>query len=648
MSKYILLFSAVIAIIYFNSCKGPQGPAGVNGNDGLTDPKIKPKIIYTFPAANSEGPYEDDASRIQFRFNKIMDRVSVKRAITLSSSVGGIYTDSNYISASSGDIFFISPRDSNDNFSFRYRVGQTYTVTISTLAKDVNGNYLSSPFSMTFKPEPNFRVTSISPSNGSTPSSLNSPIYIYFDSPVDTSIFSSIHIFPSIVGGSWKIVNGYPYDSSDISFSHSGFEENTQYTITIDTTAHDKYGDKLNQQFSSSFTSTTFQIRSTYPSNGDNNVSIYNGIHVSFNDNIDTGSVRNAFSISPTVAGQFVAYYGSFSFNPDSLFLENTQYSVTISSALKSKNGIHLPSAYSFTFTTAGFQVSETYPRNGSNDVTLDRYIRITLSNPIDTSTIRNAFSISPNVAGYFTYISNTSYFQFFPLVSFEENTEYTVGISTSLRSKRGSNLSAPYSFSFTTIPFSIYYVGPSNGSSNVSLNDDIYVSCATPYDTGTVRNAFSITPATEGSFVYISSSRAFRFYPNDGFIALTEYNFSISTALRSKSGNFLQTPYTSSFFTAPFKVLSTYPPDGQINVSRAPDIYVGFNSQIDSGSVRASFSISPFTTGEFILYEKNFHYYPDSLSANTTYSISLSTAMRSKSGSYLLTPYTFSFTTGN
>src|SRR5262245_37218580 len=120
---------AVLALILFNlSCTGPTGPAGPPGSglESLSDPRIQPKVVYSNPPANSTGPYADfENNQIQIRFNKIMDRSSVRRAITLSSPETKAYIDTYYVRSTYGDIFTMSPSDSQRLYyqSFKWKLG---------------------------------------------------------------------------------------------------------------------------------------------------------------------------------------------------------------------------------------------------------------------------------------------------------------------------------------------------------------------------------------------------------------------------------------------------------------------------------------------------------------------------------------------
>lgn len=355
MNKSTVTLSILVVGICISACKGPEGPIGPSGTSGtesLTDPNVQPRVVFTNPLSNSTGPYADFTSQFTVRFNKIMDRSSFRRSLSISAPHGDVFIDSNGVRTTGGDVFMFSAIDSQFRVysTTRWRVAEVYTMNISSNAVDVNGNLLKQPFSLTFTPEPSFRVVSFSPPDGSSDIYVGTGVAITFNSPVDPSSLSSIRISPPM-SGVWIFT--YYSDSTSITYSLANrLDMDTIYTITIDTTFHDKYGNHLPQQFSSHFHTEQFNISSAYPSTGETNVGRNQPLYFYCNADIDTLTLPTAFNISPPVAGRFQQGYYSFTFTPDSLFQPNTIYNITISTALASNSGKHLPLSYYLSFTT--------------------------------------------------------------------------------------------------------------------------------------------------------------------------------------------------------------------------------------------------------------------------------------------------------
>lgn len=457
MTKIICCAAIFILVFLTLSCKeiqgpvGPAGPAG-SGDESLTDPSIMPKVINTYPPANSVGPYDPYfTNQLQIRFNKIMDRTLLRRAIKLTSPGTTVRIDTTFVYSVGGDLFFAYAIDSL-SFSYQWKIGKTYTVSIDSSVKDINGNALSPSYSMTFKPEPYFRIRSISPANGATNVYSSAQISITFNGAVDTSIFSSIHLTPNVPGTWVEYCCG---DSTIIYyFSSTTLAANTLYTVTIITTAHDKDGHYLPQQYVSTFTTTPFRVSYTNPQNGSTNVSLSNDIVIQFTSSVDTGSILSAFKINPAITGYFNYNEGDsyFSVYPNGGFLPDTLYTVTIDTSMRSKDGTKLLLPYVFSFRTEPFSVTYTYPSNGSTGVSRSLgSIEVDFNATIDTSSIRSAFNL-PGVSGSFYFYDGGEFFLFYPTnLPLSANTTYTATILTAMRSKSGAYLKIPYTFSFTT-----------------------------------------------------------------------------------------------------------------------------------------------------------------------------------------------------
>jgi Big-like domain-containing protein len=541
------------------SCRGPEGPVGPPGtpeSESLTDPAIHPRVIDTFPPMNSTGPYNDYAfsnNQIQVRFNKIMDRILMKHAVSLSSPGSTVRIDTNLVSSVGGDVYLLSLHDSLNYYYFRWDVGRSYVLKIDSTAKDINGNFLTPSFSTSFTPEPNFRVKFVSPPDASTDVSIYTTPWIQFNSVIDTSIVSAIQISPP-ANGQWRY-NYYYGDSTTIYYQPNvPLNLNESYSITINTTAHDRRGHYLPQAFHSTFRTASFHVTSTYPQDGATDISVSSSVEVNFTGPIDTGSVRRAFSIDPPTPGNLYIYPGnpSIYFTPTIGLLSATSYRVTLSTAMRSQSGDSLVQPYSFSFRTAPFSVTYTSPYNGQTDIPLLGSIGVSFTASIDTASVRRAFSVvPPTVGNFYFYAGSSSTFYFNPTLGLGPDTLYQVTLSTAMHSLRGDSLTQPYSFSFRTRPYSVTYTWPYNGSTGISRYPDIgfEVGFDVPIDTGSVQSSFS-HPGMTGRYYYADGSRYFYFYPDTPLAANTTYTMTVQTSMRSRSGAYLKTPYAFSFTT--------------------------------------------------------------------------------------------------
>jgi Big-like domain-containing protein len=482
MKTFSVIAAAVLLTFCVNSCKGPEGPVGPAGPPGtglesLGDPAIQPKVIYTYPSANSVGPYDDFYlllgwfidrepgyyvpvyfSQFQARFNKYMDRSSVRRSVAFSSPSGDLRADTNYVVSVGGDVFFINPVDTLGRRFSQWKVGESYTFTISSGAKDINGNSLQPGFSMNFTPEPVFRVKRVYPPNGATdvtPQGYNyGEIVLAFNSPVDTSIISAIQISPE-VPGEWYV----SYDSLSVYLVEAqDLRNSTTYTIGVNTAAHDKFGNHLPQPFSSYFSTLPFEVRYTSPANHSTNVNVRPYIEFDFTAVLDTSTIRAAFKMEPAAAGSLSFYVNStyFYFYPSEDLRFDTTYVVTVDSTLRSRRGLKLAEPYVLSFRTQPFSVNSTYPSDDQQNVDRGTYISVSFNGIIDTGSVRSSFSLVDSsgvgIPGtFYWYGGPASSFEFYRGVFLAPNATYTARITTGLRSASGVALKTPYSFSFTT-----------------------------------------------------------------------------------------------------------------------------------------------------------------------------------------------------
>ncbi len=457
----------ILALVLSAGCtkEGPVGPPGATGETDLMDPAIMPAVISTMPADRSTGPFQLYAPGLSsqpnfvIQFNKLINTLALRPTTV---TVQGFTRPQNVRLYQIYYPIFSRPRgvlngpydnvlafiiyDSASYSRTPYHIGSSYTITIDTSLVDINGNHLQQQSHFSFTPEPYFRSTYLYPADGSMNVSRSVYPTVTFNSPVDTSIRSSLHISPA-VSGVWQIQS---YDSMTAIFQFSTlFSYGTLYTISVDGNAHDAEGHPIHAGASAQFRTVNFTVGYVSPPNGSTDVSPSANIYASFNGPVDTGSIRAAFSISPPVRGLLLLSSYSVSFYPDSGFNPSTQYTATFSTALMSIDSVHLAAPYTWSFTTDQFQITYTYPTSGEIDVYRYNALQVAFNARIDTASIRPAFHISPPVGGTFSF--GDSYILFYPYPSLAPLTTYTVTVDSTVRTQSGRTLGSPYTFSFKT-----------------------------------------------------------------------------------------------------------------------------------------------------------------------------------------------------
>ncbi len=358
-----LLLICFLPLLFLSSCReGPRGPTGPTGppSEDPTDPNIAPRVVWVW--LDSPRPYcrycpildiQSDSlpigytpGRLLIRFNKIMVSYTVIPNVTLVPKEDGFAYLSTWGATSIDGQTFELPV-----YNY-FKVAKSYTVTVSKEATDATDRKLGIDYQKVLVPEPVLRIINTYPEINDTSVYLTSSFNIYFNSLIDSnSLANNITITPH-VNGKWK--TDYYYMRDIIFYPDSGFKGNTWYEITFSTGIKDTFNNHLPSPITLRFKTVSFIVTSTYPWNGQQNVYLWENISTTFSAYIDTSSVRSAFNISPPVNGMFTySYYPiQFTFDPYQYLLQDTTYTVTIGTSLRSMAGDTLKTPYVFSFKT--------------------------------------------------------------------------------------------------------------------------------------------------------------------------------------------------------------------------------------------------------------------------------------------------------
>jgi N-acetylneuraminic acid mutarotase len=263
------------------------------------------------------------------------------------------------------------------------------------------------------------------------------------------------------------------WEANSLLFSPDNpFSYNTQYTVSISTSAKDLADNNLETEFSWQFT-TTSVIDVTPPTILDiipegTDVSVDTKIAVAFSESMQKEFTEYAFSISPTAKGTFHWVGSTLSFIPTSPLDYETEYFVTISSS-KAQDlvGNNLESDYSWSFTTES--VKDTTPPTVKYksptgfDIPVNTTIQIAFSEEMQNKPTENAFSIIPKIKGTFNWPGDAT-LTFTPDAPLTYSTIYNVTISTGAKNLMGNNLEEDVSWSFTTMKEPVVDGGDGDG----------------------------------------------------------------------------------------------------------------------------------------------------------------------------------------
>lgn len=342
---------------------------------GEIDLSSVPDLVSShYPSDLSEIVYNNAYSRLTISviFTHPMDRESVEAAFSTTPATEGIFHWGQY-STEPNRLYYT---DWNKNWgydpgatittyskitAFSYQMAQkdsyldtTYTVNLSTVAKDTSGNHLRFPLEFSFSTIQSSSTQNAiltSPSHGDKNVGLLSSqgITITFPRNMDAETTEqAVSILPDN-----DVIYIWPAHNQLTIYTGGVYYANTEYQITIDSTAQDLDGIKLGVPFDFSFETTSVGLSSTSPRNGELFVSQGAKIYLYFNTYMQKSSVQNAFSISPNVSGTLDWYNDSktrMEFTPNQSLQGNTKYTVTIGTEAKDLYGTAIKEPYEFSF----------------------------------------------------------------------------------------------------------------------------------------------------------------------------------------------------------------------------------------------------------------------------------------------------------
>ena len=326
-------------------------------------------------------------------------------------------------------------------------------------------------------------------------------------------------------------------------------------------------------------------VKSTIPIDGTGNTGI-NGfpidgsIMITFTLDMDPSTINNktitvagAGGIGP-IAGSVVYANGSAIFTPAQNFVQNTNYTVTISN-VKDIYEVPLASPISINFTTQALpdaappSVVSTSPAAGSTGVPVSSGISIAFSKPINSSTLvfQLVSQLSGTVpGGTLTYNGTTAIItpQFSPpAVTMDGSTQYTATVKAGLQDLVGNQLISDYVWTFSTgtgadtAPPIVTQATPTAGSTDVSVTTYLYVTFNKPVNPATAYitlfSMASVTPVIvpfyiEDSYDYNTNILSYKPIASNSLSYNTPYTARVDGVI-DLSGNVMP-EYTWSFTT--------------------------------------------------------------------------------------------------
>ncbi len=202
------------------------------------------------------------------------------------------------------------------------------------------------------------------------------------------------------------------------------------------------------------------QILTSYPGNGDVNVSLHLPILIIFSEAMNMQETQNAIAISPSLSlqWQWSADRKMLTIGHSALFTPSTTYTLSISTGARDIAGNRLLLPFQIRFTTASEgqdtqppQILYTEPQNNATNIPVRQTVRIVFNEPMNQSSTESAITIQPSVAPNFFWDDLGTVLSF--TAQFQEGVTYTITVGTGAKDLSGNLLLSSFTFQFTTVP---------------------------------------------------------------------------------------------------------------------------------------------------------------------------------------------------
>ena len=326
----------------------------------------------------------------------------------------------------------------------------------------------------------------------------------------------------------------------------------------------------------------TLEVESCTPVNGATGVNTDIMIQVKFSGEVNRSDAEELFVLENSdiqITGRFTWYSGkNFVFTPSTVLEKNGRYTITLPREIRDKDGNTMGSDFLSDFYVGDDFVnpsvvssSPAYSVGATLDVAIDQDITIDFSKSMNRDKTQSAFSLSPEVSGYFAWGEAVpgladSRLEYRLTKDMEYGKLYKLKITGDAEDTAGNRTGADYIVNFvtgndTTPPeiLEILYVDgdaatpdhlePAIVKHGVSKNGPVTIRFNEAMDRQSVEKAITITPAVTGYFDWHSDFEV-DFRPTECFEPETLYQLAVETSCRDINGLHLASRYAVEFNT--------------------------------------------------------------------------------------------------
>ncbi|UCG69737.1 MAG: Ig-like domain-containing protein, partial [Thermoplasmata archaeon] len=565
--------------------------------------------------------------QISITFSNEMNKTATENATTMSGGVN----PTNFVWSNGNKTMTFEPSSTLDSET-------TYTVNVSTDAKDMQENILQLNYQFSFTTEDAIapQISSTTPANGTIDVLITADVVVNFNEEMNTSSVTYT-CTPDPLG--WSVV--WSNGNQTATYSHNDFASETTYTFNIiggkDLAGNDLVAGAVPNPWE--FTTEDVvgpQITSTTPANGTIDVLITADIVVNFNEEMNTSSVT--YTCTPDPLGWSVVWSNgnqtaTYSHND---FASETTYTFEITGG-KDLAGNDLvagavPNPWEFTTEdVVAPEISSTTPANGTIDVLITADIVVNFNEEMNTSSV--TYTCTPDPLGWTVVWSNGNQTATYSHNDFDSETTYIFNV-TGGKDLAGNDLIAgpvPNLWEFTTEDVAgpqISSTTPANGTIDVLINADVVVTFNEEMNTSSV--TYTCSPDPLGWTVVWSVGNTTATYSHNDFTSETLYTFEI-TGGKDLAGNDLVAgavpnpwEFTTEDVVAP-EISSTTPANGTIDVLITADVVVNFNEEMNTSSV--TYTCTPDPLGWSVVWSNGNQtatYSHNDFASETTYTFEI------------------------
>jgi hypothetical protein len=286
--------------------------------------------------------------------------------------------------------------------------------------------------------------------------------------------------------------------------------------------------------------------------------------------------------------------------------------------------------------------------------------LEVVFSEAVNHQSAQSAFTVTPQVAGSFSWSGVTMIFT--PADRLPLQTSFAVRLRGKVADLAGNVMSSagPYAFQTVGGP-SIVATQPADQAVDVALDSRIQLTFSTLMDTASVQRALEIVPSTAANLRW--AGQRLTIVPGTQWLPDQAYTLFLGSGAHDQAGTALSVPLRLSFRTvsAGLTARTIVPAPDTQGIAVTTPIAVIFDRPIDSQTVDDTVvTISPAVSGSVSITapegaaglrdeaQRILRFTPSgSLPVNTTFTVTVRSAIRGTDGSRMAAPLSWTFTTG-